>query len=445
MTTQNNITIQIIETKIFGQIKYNIYSNIFDPSNPIIETTDYTYILNYICNYINQILYTYNYIIFSTNKTKYFNDITEYYFKNTSDLSIYSKLIYVEYIADTTKSNSIELIQTHLNELKTEFLQYELYSNLSGLSINNCIIGKSKSDINSNGFISNIVKNIFKSTQPNQQTEVDTLTQLNQNLNKINSKLLELFPESINSIQENLIELPKPYKFTSDKSNFIRNCVQFDFTNFYVSILLEFNLLNQSQHQILEYLVQLWNSEINGIKLKSYIKPLLVSFTGLLNWNKGSLSSNNSNLYDPFTYYIMIYISRILIQTLIEIISKLSTTFEIYFSQTDSIFYTTENSAENTTEIINYVYKWFENYKYIKLHHEQYEKIIIKNYNLFYKYNNEFIVKLKLGSNKITNELKEILNQYYETENENILNLDQSKYSPDLYQTLKWQLNILFK
>lgn len=225
MTTQTNqIIIQIIETKIIGITKYTIYSNLFESnnSNSIVETDDYKYTINYFCNYINSILYKYNYILLLTNKSKYYNDITEYYYNNTKDETIYSKLIYIDYTADNSKHNSLELIQTKLNELKTEFIQYELYSNLSGLSINNCIIGNSKNKTNApKSYISNIVQNIFKQTQQttNQQTTTtnpDPLEQLNQNITTINNKIISLFPESITIIQDKLIELPKPYKFISD-------------------------------------------------------------------------------------------------------------------------------------------------------------------------------------------------------------------------------------
>lgn len=252
------------------------------------------------------------------------------------------------------------------------------------------------------------------------------LSNLNIYIDYINTNLkqydlINLYSNDI--LSTSLISLPKPYIYNcgDNITNIINSIIEFDFTTFYVSILLEFttifNINIGVTNELYNMLQQLYINKNNGCKVS---KKLLVTSTGLLNSSK----INGNLLYNPTVYYIMIYISNVIIRSFINYIKYINNNMVQYYSRTDSVFCNNITDID-TTNIISYINSQF---KFIKIHYTSHPKIIINNNNMIYKLEDKLITKLTLGSVKLSDKLYNVLCNYYDND---VINIDCVIYNDD--------------
>lgn len=107
-------------------------------------------------------------------------------------------------------------------------------------------------------------------------------------------------------------------------------------------------------------LIDLYNSKNNNQHEQCKLsKKLLVVCTGLLNSSK----VNGNILYNPNVYYIMIYISNIIIKSFVNYIKNICPNMVQYYSRTDSLFCKLNHDVDDdiTINIIqNYVISQFK-------------------------------------------------------------------------------------
>lgn len=276
----NNINIKSLELNIYV---HNDTKEIIQQVNnqdeyDILKFNLYNFILQYLNNGYNGICICYN-------DTEIYNTI------HTQLINICYSICGIYYNINYNNINETWI------QIENKFNEYLLYQNITGLNLTDVIICDENNKINNewynNNYISKILftyLNINKQTKSIKSESEIIIKDLNTNISFINSELLKWNFINDKYITNEFIELPKPYYYRHEdnETKILHNIYNLDFTTFYISILLEFNLINENNYYLIKYLFELKNNTTTS----KAAKKLLVTYTGNLN-------SSNSSLYNP--------------------------------------------------------------------------------------------------------------------------------------------------